>query len=248
MLTRKPGNRPALGDVAGFTLIEMIVAMLCGIIITGALFAILEVSLRQTQRTTGRVQATQLGRSAMTRVVDELHSACIAKEFKPIQEKSSENELIFISGTGEEAVLTKAYKHKISFSSSEGLLTEETWASSGGEWPNFEFKSTPTKTRVGEFISQSGSTPIFQYYNYAEKSGSSSTSAVSTLSTTPLEAKSGSGLTATHAEETAGVLITFTAGAPEGKQYKPTVELNDQVTLAFSAPSAETPIKAAPCE
>jgi Tfp pilus assembly protein PilV len=249
MLTRESNEIVALGDAAGFMLIETLVAMISAIVITGALFAILIVSLHQTARISGRVQATQLGRTTMTRMIDELHSACIAREFTPIQPKSSETELIFISGVGTEAVLSKAYLHKITYSKTEGTLVETTTASSSGEWPNFEYKSTPTTRRIGEYISpqtKSGKEePIFQYYNYAESTNT--TNAVTTLNTTPIKPESGS-LTATQSKEAAAVQINYTAGAPEGKQYKPTIELSDQVTLAFTAPSAETPIVAKPCE
>ncbi len=71
---------------------------------------------------------------------------------------------------------------------------------------------------------------------------------MTTLNSTALDAKAGTGLSEAHAKEAAAVLITYTAGAPYGKQYKPTIELSDQVTLAFTAPSAETPIVAKPCE
>jgi Tfp pilus assembly protein PilW len=241
-----------LREIAGFTLIETLVAMLCGIVVTGALFAILEVSLRQTSRITGRVQASQLGRTTMTRAVDELRSGCIAKEFTPVQEKSTENELIFISSAGPEAVLKKAYLHKISYSSAESRLIDKAWANSGGEWPNFKFNTAgnPTSTTViGEYVSNElggKKTPVFQYFSYA--TSSTSASAVTTLNTTPLEDVSPNGLSKANAEKTAGVLISFTAGSPEGKQYKPTIEMTSQVTLAFSAPSAETPIVAKPCE
>jgi hypothetical protein len=248
MLTRESNEILALGDTAGFMLIETLVAMISAIVVTGALFAILIVSLHQTSRITGRVQATQLGRTTMTRMVDELHSACISREFTPIQPKSSETELIFISGVGPEAVLSKAYLHTIAYSKTEGTLVETTIASSGGEWPNFEYKSKPTTRRIGEYISQTKTSkeePIFQYYAYAESTNT--TNAVTTLSATPIKPESG-GLTGTQSKEAAAVQINYTAGAPEGKQYKPTIELSDQVTLAFTAPSAETPIVAKPCE
>lgn len=255
MLTREHQQIAALGDASGFMLIETLVAMISAVVITGALFAILIVSLHQTSRISGRVQATQLGRTTMTRMIDELRSACLSKEFAPIQPKSSETELIFVSGVGTESVLSKAYERKISYSSGEGTLVEKTWANTGGEWPNFTFpnieSATPTSTRrIGEYIGQSESggkkVPIFQYYKYAESSNT--TNAVSTLNSTPLEAAAGTGLTEAHAKEAAAVQINYTSGALEGKQYKPSIELSNQVTLAFTAPSAETPIIAKPCE
>jgi hypothetical protein len=246
MLTREHPHIATLGDNAGFTLIELLVGMLSAIVVTGALFAILIVSLHQTARISGHVQATQLGRITMARMVDELHTACIAKEFTPVQKESSETKLIFVSGFGREAVLKTAYKHEIVFSSSESTLVETTYASNGGEWPNFNYEATGKTTRIGEYISKSGTTPVFQYYGYAPSS--SSTNAVTTLNKEHFEAKAGTGLSAANAKETAAVLITYTAGAAEAKQYKPTIDLSNQVTLAFSAPSDETPIVAKPCE
>jgi Tfp pilus assembly protein PilW len=250
MLTREQQQALSLDDDAGFMLIELLVAMISATVVTGALFAILIVSLHQNKQIDARVQATELGRPPMTRIVDELHSACIAKESEPIQAGSSASKLIFVSGVGGEAVLSKAYKHTISYSSGEGTLTEATEADSGGEWPTFKFESgTTTTKRIAEYISpakyQTEELPIFRYYKYAEKS--SSTGAVTNLEPLPI-AEPTKGLTTTQAKEAAAVQINYTAGAPEGKQYKPTIELTAQVTLAFTAPSAETPIVQKPCE
>ena len=100
-------------DARGFTLIETLVAILTGIVVTAALFAILEVSLHQSARAADVVQASQLGRATMTRMVDELRSSCLATEFTPIQEKSSNTELYFRNSYSEKAVPTSASEHKI---------------------------------------------------------------------------------------------------------------------------------------
>ena len=39
----------------------------------------------------------------MTKIVDELHSGCIAREFAPVQAGSSRKELIFVTGFSENA-------------------------------------------------------------------------------------------------------------------------------------------------
>jgi len=243
MLTHEHHRLDPIGDTSGFMLIELLVAMVSATVVTGALFAVLIVGLHQTTRISGTVAATELGRTTMTRMVDELHSACISKEFEPIQAKSTESELIFVSAVGQEAVLKKAAQHKIVYSKAAGTLVETTTPSSGGEWPNFEYKGTPTTTRIGQDISESGGKKVFQYYKYA--TSSSTTNAVTTL--TPITPESGA-LTEAQAKEAAAVQINYAAGAPETAQYKPTVELSDQVTLAFTAPSAETPIVQKPCE
>jgi type II secretory pathway pseudopilin PulG len=240
-------QRPS-ADERGFTLIETLVAVLCGVVITAALFAILEVSSRQTLRLAGKVQATQMGRTTMTKVVDELRNGCISKEFTPVRSSSGAIELRFIAGVGQEAVLTKAAEHRISLTGEK--LIDKTYASVSGTWPNFTYSTTPEKTvQIGEYITPSkvGSEelPIFRYYEYASSSSSSSSAGVATLSTTALSVP----LTESTAAKAASVLITFTASAPESKQSKaPPVELSNQVTFAFSAPSAETPIVAKPCE
>ncbi len=250
MLTSASASNTKRTGERGFTLIETLVAILCGVIVTSALFSILEVSLRQTARLAGKVQNTQASRTTMTKIVDELRNACISKEFAPIQAVTNENELRFRSGVGSEAVLSKAQEHLIYYEKEK--LYDKTYASTGGTWPNFKYSESPEKTvLLGENIIQTERSgkkvPIFQFYKYAASATSSSSSeGVSTLNTTePLKPP----LTATTAAETASVLITFSVNPTEGKQYKLTpVELSNQVTLAFSAPNAETPVVAKPCE
>jgi len=90
------------------TLIETLVAMAAGMVVVAALLAVLEVSLHQSSRLTDVAQATQLGRTTMTRIMDELHSACVAEAAAPVQAtstanaqaSSNEDELTFINGYG----------------------------------------------------------------------------------------------------------------------------------------------------
>jgi Tfp pilus assembly protein PilW len=236
------------GGEHGFTLIETLVAMISGVVVTGATFSILIVALHQTSRITDSVQATQLGRTTMTRVIDELHSACIARKFAPVQKGSSGTKLIFVNAYSKEAVITKteAYAHEIEWSNATQKLTDIATQASSGEWPKFIFASTPTKTVLGEHIAEQGSNPIFKYYEYGETYSSGSTEPVSTLIEMAIPS---SGMTATEAAQVAAVLVSFTTKPIDGQTaLSRAAEFSNQYTFAFGAPSSESKIEDGPCQ
>lgn len=256
-------------DARGFTLVETLVAMVTGIVVTGALFAILEVSMHQTARAGDVVQASQLGRSAMTHMVDELRSACIASEFTPVQSNSTSTQLVFRNAYSEQAVPASSTEHKIVWNekaekSGKGTLPSEkanvlidfAYPSNGGSWPNFTYSKTESPsggTLVGENITQQENAkkelvPIFQYYKYATVAGSAE-SGVPVGTLTHIELASGKELGAA-ASEVAAVLISFSAGAVSSvyKSHGSTAYFSNQVTFAFSAPNPETTIDDGPCQ
>jgi type II secretory pathway pseudopilin PulG len=283
MLSHKPTTSiPGISNDHGFTMIELLVAMLTAIVVTGALFAILEISLSQTTLITDKVQANQLGRTAMTRIVDELHSSCLAPGFTPIQEKSSETELIFKNAYSSEAVIpnvkeakiagTGAFEHQIVWNSSAKALTDYIYKSTSGEgseakFPALDYSSATreaknaepakgfllasnvTQTEVKNSKGETEKVPIFQYYKYAKESSSSSSTPDGTLvpipsTSLPLKAEKEN-----SAEETSSVLVSFREAPSDGKaEHNQYIDLSNQVTLALSAPNAETPIVDSPCE
>lgn len=259
-MLRHPALRRIARGERGFTLIETLVAMVTGLIVTGALFAILEVSLSQTARLTDVAQASQLGRTTLTRMVDELHSACLASEFKPVQEGSNAKELIFVDAYGESAEISTAREDKIVWNETAKTLTDYTRLSnSESAWPTYKFTAAypTTGTLIGEKVTQTENSkkellPIFQYYGYAEKASTSTSAASSTLN----EAEPLTGtLTKEKAEKAASVDINFTTGpsggAGEGSthiQSEADAPFTAQVTFAFAAPSSEATITDSPCK
>lgn len=253
--------------------------MLCGLIVMGALYAILEVGMHQSTRLTDVSSATQSGRITLTRMLDEVHSACLSTKFTPVQEGSTENTLILANGYSEatevppsavkSSSLTEGVrKDEITWTeepaanaNKEGTLLDKSFLATEG--PNAEnkyvysAKATPeTGVKIGERIShvESGKelVPIFRYYAYASSASSSESSASSALSETPLKI-SGS-LSAEQAKTVAAVAISFHAFPPDKRSTINTTiketgaDFSTQATLAFSAPSAESTIKAGPCE
>jgi prepilin-type N-terminal cleavage/methylation domain-containing protein len=249
--------RSLVGDARGFTLIEVLVAMVAAVAVTGALFMILEISLHQTSRITDRVQATQLGRTAMTTIMDELHSACVAREFAPVQEKSTATELRFVTAFSEKPVIGSAEvtKHRIAWVESKakpnfGKLVDYYYPATGGAWPKFTFEETPAKSVIlaEDVYPKSEAKPeVFQYYKYATKvsQGSSEAPSSTLTSTTP----PASGFGAEEAKAVAGVLVSFaTAPSNNYTALSRAAEFSDQVTFAFGAPAPEATITDGPCQ
>lgn len=250
-------------DERGFTLIELLVAMSMGLVISLALFSILQFSTRQTARVTDITQANQLGRGAMTRIVDELHSACISPSFTPILENSGEkaksgvSDLWFITAYSKEAVIPHAEKHDIQWNEKTEKLIDYTYKSTNENWPNFTYSETASP--VGGVLLASGikksepggkTVPIFQFYSYTTTSHSGTEAGLSTLSTEPLAEP----LTSSTAPTAASVLIRFKAGPTENTTSlgrlgsNTSVELSNQITLSFSVPKSEAAAAAAPCQ
>jgi hypothetical protein len=244
----------------GITLVETLVAISMGVIVIGATMAILTISLHQSTMLTDRIQADQASRTTMTKVVNALHSSCLAPGFTPVQAESGASKLIFVNAyssiaaipSASESVGEGAYKHVTEYvAGANGKIIDKAYPSTSvASWPEITFSNVASKTTVlGEHISQTGATPVFQYYKYAERSSSESeNAAVSTLE--PLLSKPATEtLNATTAKQAASVLISFNTKPRNGDtRASRSVDLKNQVTFAFSAPSAETPIADSPCE
>jgi hypothetical protein len=262
-----------LRSESGFSLIEVMVAMVTGLIVVAALFAILEVSLHQASLITDKVQANQGARLTMNKVVDALHSACFAQGVTPIQEKSTGSDMIFWNAYSEKAEIPVAtaspsdgvYKHELQLTGSR-LIDSYHPSESVTEWPTkivFNTSVVSTKTSViGEQIQkgfeevkspvtgkvEQKSVPVFQYWEYSEKPSAANANApVLTLTKIPLA--EGVGLTAAQAAEVAAVTVTFAHLPGDGNTaHNRSVVLSTPVTLAFGSPATENPIVDKPCE
>src|ERR1700691_5171216 len=73
----------------GTSLMEMLVAMLSATVIMIAMIGFLIFTTTQTSRVSERVETDRLGRMAMARITDELHSSCTGFGANAIQGPST---------------------------------------------------------------------------------------------------------------------------------------------------------------
>jgi type II secretory pathway pseudopilin PulG len=222
----------------GFTLVEMLVAMVSGMVVILATLSILDISISQSARTTERVDANQRGRLAMEKILLDLHSTCTSFRTTPVEEGSGPTKIIFLAQTGAEASFASVIKHVISLTEEGKLIDTYYVSNAGGSSINWSFPATPTGTQtlltgVTQSVDpSSGETiPVFRYYRYVEGN----------LSSTPLPVPLGNN----NAEETAEVTVSFTV-APSFTAYHATagtksdraVELSDTAVMRYDPASA----------
>jgi prepilin-type N-terminal cleavage/methylation domain-containing protein len=170
-----------IGDESGMTLVELLVAMTAGAVVMGGVIAAMLVTMRETNRVASHVDANQRARLTMTKIVNQLHSACVAPQIAPLQEDSSATTLSFLHQSGS-AVAPTPVLSKISLSGT--TLSQADYPVTGGAAPKWTFSSTPSSTvQLMTGISTiSASVPIFSYFAYSN-GAISSTSLATPLNT-----------------------------------------------------------------
>lgn len=223
-------------DERGTTLIELVVTMASGLVIFLAISTVIIVSLRATGRASARVDAVQRARVTLAKVVDQLHSACIAPQIAPVRAGSSETSLSFVHQTGS-AVSPTPVLSTISLSGSTLSQSDYAWVS--GTVPNWVFSSAASSTRqlMTKISPTSPNTGIFRYYAYTNGQ----------VSGTPLPAAS---LSAEDAARTVKVQIAFTAAplSTPVKDAKASANVQSSVVLRLTPASFNSNVVNLPCQ
>jgi hypothetical protein len=234
---------PSLSDERGTTIIELVVGMAMGMIVLVGLSLTIITVLHGTSRVDARVEATDNARTIVTRITEELHSACISPQIAPVRSGSTGTELIFWRAAAGEsnAVQPIPVKTKIVYNNS-GTLTQTDYAKIGGTSPGWIFEGEEGNKGTGtsrilltKVAPVAGSTGVFTYQRY--EGGEAKKINVATL---------GVG----EAAETVTVKIALTASPKSNPvaDRKSAATVSDSATLRLTPPSFETTASALPCQ
>jgi hypothetical protein len=159
-------GRSLIRDERGTTLAELMVGLSMGTVVMLGLTTLVVVTMHTTATVSARVDSTQRGRIVLTRVIDQLHSACIAPRVPPILKESSSTVVKFVHATGAGVSPTPTLSV---ISLSGETLTQSDYAYKEGSAPFWIFKSTPSSTTqlMTNVSPISATRPVFSYYGYA---------------------------------------------------------------------------------
>jgi hypothetical protein len=210
------------------------VGLATGTVVMLGLTTLVVVTLHSTTKVSARVDATQRARLALTRVIDQLHSACIAPKMAPMRKESTGDELRFVHAPG--AAVTPVPTLSI-ISLSAGTLTQRDYSLKEGTAPFWVFNTTPVSTTqlMTNVIPIPGK-PVFTYYAYG--SGALSETALPTP------------LSELDASRTIQVGVAFAVGsAKKGYVEEATPShVQDGATFRLSASSYNKTAPSLPCQ
>jgi hypothetical protein len=233
-------RRPAIArDESGTTLVEVLVSTTTGLVVLAALTMVIVVSMHANARVSARVDAAQRARLVTTKIMQQLHSACVAPKIAPIQVGSTGTSLKFVYAPPSQGSAVAPLPTKTEINYSAGVLTQTSWPATGGGYPTWTYSSTPTTQQLLTGVAPiPPSTSIFSYY--ASSNGSTSP----TPQTTPLD------ITATAL--TIQVRLELTAAPSRGKSpvadQGAEAHVRSGATLRLTPPSFNDAAPALPCQ
>ena len=225
-------------DERGATMVEVLVSTGTGLVVLSALTMVIVVSMHANSRVSARVDATQRARLAVTKIMQQLHSACVAPKIAPIQPSSTGTSIKFIHAPVSQGNAVAPLPTLTEISLEKGVLTQTDWPGTGGASPNWTYSGTATKkTLLTDVAPVAPSSSIFTYY--ASNNGSTTP----TPQSTPLEA---------GAALTIQVRVALSANPTRGKS--PIADPNaasvvqNGATLRLTPPSFNAAATALPCQ
>jgi type II secretory pathway pseudopilin PulG len=205
-------------EESGFTLVELVVAIVVGMIILLATFTMLDSSVVLTGKVTDRVDRTQRARVAMEQVTRELRSQVCPGPGVPalIEAQNYSVKFYAFMGTGQFVPEIR----EIAWDTNTNSLVEKRWAGTTAS-PYTTWASSPvTRTLLSDVTPPPSNAPMFAFY---------STGASSPFSTP---------LSSTDLGKTSKVTITFKTYAQSKNISGPTITLQNEVFARTANPNA----------
>lgn len=259
---------------AGFTLVELVVAMAAGMIVLMGAASLMIVVMRQSQTTFSRIDATRQGRGAIATVENELHSACV-NGHPPIEGvtsggtvESDANDLVFLSYTGPSANPTPVW-HKLTFNPAAGTLTDYSYNVAGTN-PDWTQGTLIGSKVLMSNVKQSGANPVFRYFAYqlayTDGAGNKYYAIPDGINAQPVTGapltmtalNTAGGLSASDAQTVVEVMVSLVAGPSDpaggtGAGASVNDTLTDAISLRLTTPpdyvaSGATAVGYGPCQ
>ncbi len=161
--------RRRLSDERGFTLIEVLTALLIGGIVLAGAMSVFQAGQRASARVQDRAESVQRGRVVMEQLTQRVRSQVCLGPGYPALTQGDANGMTFYMDIGDETFRPQQMRLTYDPATNGGQITETTWdmSVSGSSPSGWQVAGSPSRVRVlATNLSLSGSTPFFQYYSF----------------------------------------------------------------------------------
>lgn len=160
-------TRARLAAEDGFTLVELLAAMVVGVIVLLATFGLFDVVVRLQAKSADGLDATDRGRVAIDEVSQELASRiCLGSQTSLAI--ATDNQVEFYASLAPENSAVRLVVQRRRLTVTGGAIREEVWTGNPPVAPpNLPPADTTVPTRARTIVSSIvpiGSTPVFRYY------------------------------------------------------------------------------------
>ena len=160
-------TRARLADDSGFTLVELLAAMIVGMIVMFAIFGLLDTAVRLQAKSVDNLETTDRGRSGIDEISQGFASRICVGDVPSLVEAADDHVEFYASLAPESsAVRLIVQRRRVSLSGTS--IREEVWTSNPPRpSPNLPPATTTTPTRTREIVGgvrTTGTTPIFRFY------------------------------------------------------------------------------------
>jgi prepilin-type N-terminal cleavage/methylation domain-containing protein len=196
-------QRVDLRGEEGFTLPELLVAIVIGLFILFAAFGLLDTTVSVGSKVNKRVDATQRGRTALDVITRDLRSqVCVPGDpALPSLSAASDNSVDVYTDLGDGSASKPPQRRTITFNPTQRTITESIYTPTVAAGV-YTFPTSPTLTRtLLNDVVRDGTTPVFTYYPIDPTPDDDA-------EPTPLSG-AGTGVAATSLADVARIRVTF---------------------------------------
>jgi len=231
-------GRPDIREERGSTMIEVLVSVATGMVVLAGLTMVIVVTMHGSARVSARVEATQTSRIAVARVMEQLHSACVAPKIAPVRSGSSGSAVRFFRAGAEEASAVEPVPTLTEVRLEGESLTQTEYEVTGvaPSWIETSTLLSGPRTLVTGVSPVTPGGAVFTYYGYQE--GALTQVLPSPTLTT--------GQAATVVEVRLALTATPKSNSPVSDAGAP-ASIQDSAVLALTPPSFNESANALPC-
>jgi prepilin-type N-terminal cleavage/methylation domain-containing protein len=226
-----------LREERGMTLMEVLAAMTVGLVVLGAIFGLMESSLRMNSSVMAKTDAMQRGRLAMDQVTQQLRSQVCLDYDNPAVVEGDANSVTFYADFGDSGGTEAPVKQRLEYDQATGRIRTLTYTSSANPATAGSYTETPSAANLvleDAALEQQGeaTVPFLAYYAY-EQVGDPPRPTPTMRLQPPLDDA--------EAARVARIDVTFVSHPTGARDNRGAVHLTDQVSMRHADPNLSVP-------